>query len=520
MPSGPDTPPDRPGIPRTVWALGLVSLFMDISSEMIHALLPLFLTMTLGASVAMVGMIDGLAEATAAISKVFSGYVSDRIGRRKPLILLGYGLGAVSKPLFAVAAGAIPILGARFIDRVGKGLRGAPRDALVADVTPEAIRGRAYGLRQSLDTIGAFVGPIVAMGLMVLYANDFRSVFWWAIVPGAIAVLLVLFGVEDADRQDAGKAARLPLRLADLKALPAGFWAVTAIGVVFTMARFSEAFLVLKANADGLPLALAPLVLVVMNIVYSAGAYPAGALADKIGAQRLLLLGLACLIGADLILGLGTGLVACFAGIALWGAHMALSQGLLAQMVAAQAPTEMRGSAFGLFNLASGVTLLVASVLAGALWYRMGSAATFLTGAGFALIAGLGVIRIPPRLLSAFIATFGLVCCAIATAHIVLGPASIPGSVPVNATMDSEDRFYATLFLGFGIALMWCSRNLIARQRELGFLLAIFFVGGLARLVSIAVVGAPNGLFQFLTMVELVLPGLIWVWLRAVNPPA
>ena len=265
---------DLPKISRTVWTLGLVSMFMDISSEIVHALLPLFLTVTLGTSVALVGVIDGIAEATASISKVFSGYLSDRIGRRKPLILLGYGLGALSKPLFALAAGPVPILGARLIDRIGKGLRGAPRDALVADVTPLEIRGRAYGLRQALDTVGAFAGPLAAIGLMAIFSDDMRAVFWVAVIPGLIAVLLVIFGIEGHRDKLAPADARVPLRIADLRKLERGFWLVVCIGVMFTMAQFSEAFLILKANEDGLPLALAPLVLVVMNVVYHSAPIP------------------------------------------------------------------------------------------------------------------------------------------------------------------------------------------------------------------------------------------------------
>jgi len=376
----------RAKIFRTVWTLGLVSMFMDISSEMVYALLPLFLTVTLGASVALVGTIDGIAEATASITKVFSGYLSDRIGRRKPLILLGYGLGALSKPLFALAGSPIPVLGARFIDRIGKGLRDAPRDALLADVTPLEIRGHAYGLRQALDTVGAFAGPLAAIGLMAVFANNMRAVFWIAVVPGFIAVFLVAFGIKGRQRDSVADGPQVPLRIADLRGLDRRFWAVVAIGVLFTMARFSEAFLVLKANADGLPLEFAPLVLVVMNLVYSLGAYPAGVLADASGPHRPLVYGLACLIAADLCLASGAGLRTSFAGIALWGAHMALTQGLLAQLVAERAPEQLRGSAFGLFNLATGMTMLAASVLAGMLWDHVGPSATFATGGGFAAI--------------------------------------------------------------------------------------------------------------------------------------
>lgn len=380
-------------VPRTVWALGLVSMFMDLSSEIIHALLPLFLTTTLGVSVAMVGLIDGVSEATASITKVFSGYVSDRIRRRKPLILLGYGLGALSKPLFALAGSASVVLGARFTDRIGKGLRGAPRDALVADITPEAIRGRAFGLRQSLDSIGAFAGPLLAMVLMAALADDMRQVFWIAVIPAVLSVLCVVFGVSEQNRPAHSGPGRPPIRFPDLKRLDRRFWTVVAIGVAFTLARFSEAFLILKASDEGLPLTFAPAVLVVMNVVYALGAYPAGIAADRYPERRLLGLGLIVLILADLAIALVSGLVGVFTGIALWGLHMALTQGLMAKLVADRAPFELRGSAFGIFNLAAGVAMLVASLLAGLLWDRLGASSTFLAGAGFATIALIGLVR-------------------------------------------------------------------------------------------------------------------------------
>lgn len=383
--------PSLLAVPRTVWMLGLVSLFMDLSSEIVHALLPLFLTTTLGVSVAMVGLIDGIAEATASISKVFSGYISDRIGRRKPLILLGYGLGALSKPFFALAGSAPVVLGARFADRIGKGLRGAPRDALVADVTPQAIRGRAFGLRQSLDTIGAFAGPLLAMVLMAAFADDMRRVFWIAVIPAVLAVLCVIFGVQEPRDHEQQDPVRPPITFADLRKFDRPFWIVVAIGVVFALARFSEAFLILKASGEGLPLTFAPAVLVVMNVVYALGAYPAGIASDKYPAQILLGWGLAFLILADLVLALWPGLIGAFFGIALWGLHMALTQGLMAKLVADRAPLALRGSAFGLFNLGNGLAMLVASLLAGLLWDRFGANSTFFAGAGFAIAALIGL---------------------------------------------------------------------------------------------------------------------------------
>jgi MFS family permease len=348
----------------------------------------------LGLSVAMLGLIDGVAEATASITKLFSGYISDRVGRRKPLILIGYGLAAVTKPFFAIAGSAGLIFGARFADRIGKGLRGAPRDALIADVTLPELRGRAFGLRQSLDTVGAFAGPLLAVGLMIILANDISTIFWIATIPAALAVLVIIIGVRDVDAP-ATTTVRVPLRLADLRGLSRPYWAVVALGAVLTLARFSEAFLILKANAEGLPLALTPLVLVVMNLVYAAGAYPAGHFADRMAPVRLLGLGIFCLIAADLVLALTSGLAGVTLGLILWGAHMALTQGLLAKLVADHAPAHLRGSAFGMFNLATGIALLFASVIAGLLWDRFGADVTFFAGAGFAMVALLLASRYP-----------------------------------------------------------------------------------------------------------------------------
>jgi MFS family permease len=377
----------RAKLPRTVWALGLVSLFMDASSESIHGLLPLFLTVTLGASAATVGLIDGVGEAVASITKMLSGTLSDRMGRRKPLVLLGYGLAAVSKPLFALAGSASVVFAARFADRFGKGVRGAPRDALVADVTPPKLRGRAFGLRQALDTVGAIIGPLAAIGLMAAFADDMRLVFWIATVPALIAALVVWFGVKEDEVPAKAATPRSSIRLRDLRFLPRHFWQVIAIATVFTLARFSEAFLVLKANAVGLPLTLAPMVLVAMSVVYAAGSYPAGAWADRTPSRLLLIAGLACLIVADLVLAAAASIAVAFLGIALWGAHMALSQGLMGKLVADHAPPDLRGSSFGVFHLTTGLATLAASVSAGLLWDRIGPAATFIAGALFAALA-------------------------------------------------------------------------------------------------------------------------------------
>lgn len=373
-------------IPIAIWALGFVSLLMDISSELIHSLLPVFLVTSLGASALVVGLIEGTAEATALIVKVFSGALSDYWGKRKPLAFLGYGLGAVSKPLFALATSSGLVLAARLMDRVGKGIRGAPRDALVADIAPPEVRGAAFGLRQSLDTVGAFLGPLLAMGLMLLWANDFRAVFWVAIIPGFLAVALLFFGVKEPEKKSERPAVN-PIRRENLCRLPAAYWWVVGVGAVFTLARFSEAFLVLRAQQGGLPIALAPLVLIGMNIVYALSAYPFGKLSDDMSHTKLLALGLTVLIGADLVLAYSNRWTWIWLGISLWGLHMGITQGLLATMVADAAPADLRGTAYGFFNLMSGLAMLLASVVAGLLWDRFGAAFTFVAGATFTAAA-------------------------------------------------------------------------------------------------------------------------------------
>lgn len=381
-------------IPSGIWVLGFVSLLMDISSEMIHSLLPLFLVTTLEASAFAVGMIEGLAEATALIVKVFSGVLSDYLGRRKGLALAGYALGALAKPLFALAPGVGIVLTARLLDRVGKGVRGAPRDALVADIAPPHLRGAAFGLRQSLDTVGAFLGPLLAVGLMLLWANDFRAVFWVAVIPGLMAVALLLFGVREPGRPMSGRRTN-PIRRENLKRLDRRYWWVVGVGAIFTLARFSEAFLVLRAQQGGIPIALVPLVMVAMNLVYAASAYPFGKLSDKMSHAKLLALGLIVLIAADLVLSANDHWGVVLIGVALWGIHMGMTQGLLATMVADTAPIDLRGTAYGFFNLMSGFAMLIASVLAGLLWDRFGASFTFYTGAIFCAMALIGLIRQP-----------------------------------------------------------------------------------------------------------------------------
>jgi MFS family permease len=370
--------------------LGFVSMSMDISSEMIHALLPIYLVTVLGTSALTVGFIEGIAEATAMITKIFSGAVSDWLGRRKALVAFGYGLAAFSKPIFPVATTVGWLVAARFIDRVGKGIRGAPRDALIADLSPEHLRGASFGLRQSLDTIGAFMGPLAAIGLMVLTANNFAVVFWIAVIPAFLAFALVIFGVEEPARQD-DAAPRPRLHWSDSRRLSTAFWSVVAVATVLTLARFSEAFLVLRAQNVGLPIALVPIVMVVMSVVYALAAYPAGALSDSLGRNGVLALGIVFLIIADVVLAFGATVPLMILGVVFWGLHMGFTQGLLAAMVADTAPEELRGTAFGVFNFAGGIAMLVASVVAGVLWDTHGPTATFAMGAIFTTVALAGL---------------------------------------------------------------------------------------------------------------------------------
>ena len=385
-------PQSQRALPLSIWALGLTSMFMDISSELIHSLLPIYMATVLGMSMITIGVIEGIAEATAAITKVFSGVLSDYLRKRKFLVVLGYGLGALSKPMFPLATSIDWIVGARFIDRIGKGIRGAPRDALIADIAPPELRGAAYGLRQALDSIGAFIGPLLAVLFMLWLASDIKAVLWIAVLPAFIAVLLLIVAVREPETTTHTTNKNTPLRLADAKRLPLRYWLIVLLGAVFTLARFSEAFLVLRAQDVGLALAFVPVVMIVMSVVYAIVAYPAGVAADRMSHRRLLLSGLVMLIVADIVLASATTAWHVFAGATLWGLHMGLTQGLLSKLVADNAPADLRGTAFGIFNLVSGVALLLASVIAGILWQLLGPAATFIAGAVFASIASAGVL--------------------------------------------------------------------------------------------------------------------------------
>ncbi|MGH9626873.1 MAG: MFS transporter [Bryobacteraceae bacterium] len=387
-------------IPAGIWALGFVSLLMDVSSEMIHALLPIYLVTVLGTSTLSVGFIEGSAEAAASITKVFSGALSDWLGKRKLLAVLGYGMAAFTKPVFPLASSVGWLVAARFVDRVGKGIRGAPRDALVADIAPAHLRGASFGLRQSLDTVGAFVGPLLAIILMWVTANHFRVVFWIAVIPAFASLALMMFAVPEPERpDDAASRLKSPLALTELRRLGHTYWWLLVIATVFSLARFSEAFLVLRAQSIGLPVMLVPVVLLVMNVVYAAAAYPAGILSDKMDRLSVLLIGFGCLIAADVFLALSTDLAGIMFGVALWGLHMAFTQGILATLIADSAPVDLRGTAYGIFNLGGGIALLAASIVAGALWDASGPQVTFLAGAAFTGAALVGLLYVRARVI-------------------------------------------------------------------------------------------------------------------------
>ena len=384
----------RAALPRTVWVLGIVSLLMDLSSEIYHALLPAFLTVTLGLPVAAMGALDGASEASANLAKLASGRLSDRSARRKPWILLGYGMAALSKPLFPLATTALPVLGARFVDRVGKGIRGAPRDAMIADETPPALLGRAFGLRQSLDTVGAFLAPLAAVGLMIWFANDIRMVFWVAVIPAALSFLFAWTMLREP-RDHA--ATRPKMKWGGFRSLSAPVKRLIAVGFLFGLARFSESFLILKAMEGGLSVQWSPLVLALFNLAFLALAYPAGVLSDRIAPRHVLLAGIAMLVAANLWLAQATSLWAIAVGVVLWGAHMALTQGIFARMIADAAHEEQRATSFGAFFFASGIAALLASVGAGLLWDSGGPAATFSVAAALAALAGALLVLLPRR---------------------------------------------------------------------------------------------------------------------------
>jgi len=387
------TPATAPRIPRTIWALGFVSLFMDMSSELVHSLLPVLLATGLGASALAIGLIEGAAEGLVMVTKVFSGYISDAVGKRKPLVLIGYGLAAASKPLFPLASSVAAVATARLIDRFGKGIRGAPRDALVGELAPPSIRGACFGLRQSMDTVGAVLGPLLAMLGLWLLADNLRAVLWIAVVPAVLCVLLLVFAVPEPEHET--KPARLPITREGFARLGAEYWRLVALGGVIALARFSEAFLVLRASGLGLPLPLIPLVLVVMSVVYTFTAYPVGKLSDRVPRHLLLALGMLVLALADAVLAIARGDVALFAGIALWGLHMGMTQGLLATLVADTTPAAYRGTAFGVFNLVSGIALLAASAAAGALWDAFGAWAAFAAGGVLCVVSAVLAMRRP-----------------------------------------------------------------------------------------------------------------------------
>jgi MFS family permease len=376
----------QPKIPRSIWILGFTSLLNDTSSEMIHAVLPLFLVSSLGANVALVGLIEGIAEATASILKVFSGAISDYWQRRKNLAVFGYGLSTAVKPLFMVANSPFIVLLARLGDRIGKGIRVAPRDALVADSTDISNRGAAYGLRQSLDTIGAFLGPSIAFGLMGT-AHSFRFIFGVALIPGVLAVACLALGVREPARPDHALKRPKPLNWKTLQSLGGSYWGLAFAALLFNLGNSSEAFLLLKAKQVAIADYQIPLVLVVMNLSYALSAYPVGALSDRVNRKTLLTWGWVLNAGVYVGLAIAQSPWQVWMLVGGYGLYLGMTQGVLLAMVADRVPEQLRGTAFGFLNLLVGVALLPASLLAGWLWESVSSEAAFLLGCGFAVAA-------------------------------------------------------------------------------------------------------------------------------------
>lgn len=353
---------------RSVIALGCVSLLMDMSSESIHALLPLFMVEALGLTALAVGLLDGFAEALPFVVKPVSGWLSDRFRNRKGLTVAGYGLAALAKPLFALAGGLGLIVTARLIDRMGKGIRGAPRDALIADLTEPRLRGQAFGLRQSMDTVGAILGPVLAAILIGMWLGDYQTAFWFASIPAGLAMVVLVVGVREPRSRTA--AAR-PSESIQTTPLSPAFWAITALAAAMALAKPSEAFLLLRAQAMGWSTGEIPLLLAAMNSAYALSAYPAGRFFDRLGERRLLATSLGALGLALLLLWSGSHPAMLWSAAIAWGLHLGTSQAVLAALISLHAPSARRGTAFGVYAGCLGGAFILNGAVVGVLWSRV-----------------------------------------------------------------------------------------------------------------------------------------------------
>jgi MFS family permease len=359
---------------------------MDLSSEMILSILPIFLVTGLGVSVLTLGLIEGLAEGVASVIKAFSGALSDYLKKRKILVVIGYGLSTLTKPFFALASTATWIFVARFVDRLGKGIRGAPRDSLIADSTSTKIRGTAYSLRQTLDTLGAVLGPIFAIIILYLTTNNFRLVLWFAVIPAVLCIVVLIFGVKESTlKKNISRKKSYFLFENFLKITPV-IWLFFLTVFILNLGHFSEAFLLLRSQEIGLKVSFIPVVFVVMNVAYAIVAVPFGHLADRGGFFILIVCGFLILVLADIILALTNSVGWMFVGIIFWGIHLGMTQGLLLAMISKLSPLELRGTSFGLFHAISGVALLTASLIAGYLWQYYYSGLIFFVSAIITLV--------------------------------------------------------------------------------------------------------------------------------------
>jgi MFS family permease len=381
---------ERGGLGRNVYALALVSFFTDVSSEMIYPLLPVFLTSVLGASAGFIGAIEGAAESVAALLKLASGWWSDRVKRRKGFVVFGYALASVVRPLVAIAQSATQVLAIRVTDRVGKGVRNSPRDALIADSVPPTMRGRAFGVRSAADNAGALLGPLIAFALLTWFGLSLRSVFWWSAVPAGLAIVVAIVGVRDVAKREGQSSKKSELR----SGMGGRFWAFLAIVFVFTLGNSTDAFLLLRARDLGVPIAMAPILWAVLNAVKSVSNIPGGALSDRIGRRPLLIAGWAVYALVYYLFARATHAWQAWALFAGYGIFFGLTEGAELALVADVAPHDRRGAAFGWYYLAIGIGALPASLIFGAVWDRFGAGRAFDLGAGLALAASMALLLI------------------------------------------------------------------------------------------------------------------------------
>lgn len=382
--------------------MGAVSFFTDIASEMMYPLLPVFLSTVLGASASFIGTIEGAAESTAALLKLLSGWWSDRIARRKPLVVLGYGIASFVRPLTAITRSAGQVLAIRMTDRVGKGIRTSPRDALIAESVDPSVRGRAFGFHSAADNAGAVIGPLIAFGVLTYWHPPLRTVFWWTLLPGAAAFLVLLVFVRDVPHRKGGAITGGASEAMEEPALhvplPSGFWTYLTVVFVFTLGNSTDAFLLLRANQLGVPIALTPVIWALFNLVKAALGTYAGGLSDRVGRRPLIAAGWLIYAGVYFAFAVAGAAWEAWVLFAVYGLFYAMTDGTERALVVDLVAPAYKGTALGWYNLAIGVGALPASLIFGVVWDRLSPAAAFTMGGAVALVAALGIwVVVPPR---------------------------------------------------------------------------------------------------------------------------